>query len=166
MKFSMKDFSSKCDQIRRKLRIWSHLLKKSLMENLIFCAVGKTLLKNRNWTFPAVLFTWKNVSNKLLIYDCRKINSLFKHIAFFQRNFNSQEDEAPKSSKTINRSTLPWNKRYEIIVKIQHWFYTLRSGKDNNNVMKFWDNSKCKWDKGTAILEKIEFWFWIKEHRL
>ena len=29
MKFSIKDFISKCDQIRRK-RIWSHLLKKSL----------------------------------------------------------------------------------------------------------------------------------------
>ena len=36
MKFSIKDFLSKCDQIRRKLRIWSHLLKKSLMENLVF----------------------------------------------------------------------------------------------------------------------------------
>ena len=36
---SVKDFFSKCDQIRRKLRIWSHLLKKSLMENFIFCAV-------------------------------------------------------------------------------------------------------------------------------
>ena len=32
-------FFSKSDQIRRKLRIWSHLLKKSLMENFIFCAV-------------------------------------------------------------------------------------------------------------------------------
>ena len=39
MKFSSKDFFSKCDQIRRKLWIWSHLLKKSLMENFIFCAV-------------------------------------------------------------------------------------------------------------------------------
>ena len=39
MKFSIKDFFSKCDQIRRKLRIWSHLLKKSLKENFIFCAV-------------------------------------------------------------------------------------------------------------------------------
>ena len=38
-KFSIKGFFSKCDQIRRKLPIWSHLLKKSLMENLIFCAV-------------------------------------------------------------------------------------------------------------------------------
>ena len=39
LKFSIKDFISKCDQICRKLRIWSHLLKKSLMENFIFCAV-------------------------------------------------------------------------------------------------------------------------------
>ena len=39
MKFSVKDFFSKCEQIRSKLRNWSHLLKKSLMENFIFCAV-------------------------------------------------------------------------------------------------------------------------------
>ena len=39
MKFFIKDFFSKCDQIQRKLWIWSHLLKKSLMENLIFCAL-------------------------------------------------------------------------------------------------------------------------------
>ena len=41
MKFSMKAFFNKCDQIRRKLRIWLHLLKKSCMENFIFCAVSK-----------------------------------------------------------------------------------------------------------------------------
>ena len=39
MKFSIKYFFSKYDQIRRKLRIWSHLLRKSLMENFIFFAV-------------------------------------------------------------------------------------------------------------------------------
>ena len=39
MKFSIKDFFSKCDQIHSFLRIWSHLLKKSLIENSIFCAV-------------------------------------------------------------------------------------------------------------------------------
>ena len=36
MKFSIRDFFSKCDQIRRKLQIWSHSLKKSLLENLFF----------------------------------------------------------------------------------------------------------------------------------
>ena len=44
MKFSIKDFFGKCDQIRKKLRIWSHLLKKSLMKNFIFCAVRQTLM--------------------------------------------------------------------------------------------------------------------------
>ena len=39
LRFFIKNFFSKCDQIRRKLWIWSHLLKKSLMENFIFCAV-------------------------------------------------------------------------------------------------------------------------------
>ena len=39
IKFSIKDFFCKCDQIRRKHRIWSQLLKKSAMENFIFWAV-------------------------------------------------------------------------------------------------------------------------------
>ena len=46
MKFFIKHFFSKCDQIRRFLRMWSHLLK-SLMENFIFCAVLEVLL--RSW---------------------------------------------------------------------------------------------------------------------
>ena len=37
------DLFGKCDQIRWKLQIWSHLLEKSLIETLIFCAVTKTL---------------------------------------------------------------------------------------------------------------------------
>ena len=46
IKFSIKDFFSKCDQIRRKLQIWSHLLKKSLIENFDFCA--EKLNQNRS----------------------------------------------------------------------------------------------------------------------
>ena len=34
MKFSIKDILCKRDQIRRKVQIWSHLLKKSLMKSL------------------------------------------------------------------------------------------------------------------------------------
>ena len=39
MKFSIKEFVSKCNQICCFCRIRSHLLKKSLMENFIFSAV-------------------------------------------------------------------------------------------------------------------------------
>ena len=41
MKFSIIDFFSKCDQIRSFMQIWSHLLKKSLIENFIFYEVYK-----------------------------------------------------------------------------------------------------------------------------
>ena len=39
MKFSIQDFFSNCDQIRSKLRIWSHLLTKSLVlsKSLVHC---------------------------------------------------------------------------------------------------------------------------------
>ena len=43
MKFSIKDFFSKYDQIRD-IPIWSRLLRKSLMKKLILC-VAKTLNK-------------------------------------------------------------------------------------------------------------------------
>ena len=55
MKFSIKDLLSKCNQIRSFLRIWPHLLKKTLMENFIFCAV---------FLIPSVIlsFDLKNIS--------------------------------------------------------------------------------------------------------
>ena len=46
MKFFIKDLFSKCDQILRKIRIRSHLMKKSLIENFIFCAVKLIFLIN------------------------------------------------------------------------------------------------------------------------
>ena len=49
IKICIKDFFSKCDQIRRELRIWSHLLKKSSMENFIFCAVKGTVIYFKIW---------------------------------------------------------------------------------------------------------------------
>ena len=45
MKSFMKDFFSKCDHIRRKLLIWSHLLKKSLMKNFILW--GRNVFKKK-----------------------------------------------------------------------------------------------------------------------
>ena len=42
-KFFIKDFFSKCDQILSFLRIWSHLMKKSLMKNFIFWAVFRVM---------------------------------------------------------------------------------------------------------------------------
>ena len=54
MKFSIKEFFSKCDQIRSFLWIWSHLLKKSLMENFIFREMYslKNHRKSTDFMFP------------------------------------------------------------------------------------------------------------------
>ena len=64
MNFSIKYFFSTCDQIH-KLQIWSHLLKKSLMENFIFCAAICVL-------FYFVFHSYyKNEKRKtLIIYFC------------------------------------------------------------------------------------------------
>ena len=56
MKFFIKDFFSKCGQIRSFLWIWSYLLKKSLMENFIFlhsarCSKNEPRLKKFFFSF-------------------------------------------------------------------------------------------------------------------
>ena len=55
MKFSIKNLFSKCDHIRRKLRIWSHLLKKSLMENFFLWNV-------RHNCFPLIQSLWLEIA--------------------------------------------------------------------------------------------------------
>ena len=69
MKFSIKDFFSKCDRIRRKLRIWSHLLKKSLMENLVFCVVIRL-----NATIKLKHYIPRN-RQEFFAYDCKISNT-------------------------------------------------------------------------------------------
>ena len=62
----MKDFLSKCDQIRRNLRILSYLPKKSLMKNFIFCAVQ--LIQKTNHSLPMFPFIsmFSNILHLLL----------------------------------------------------------------------------------------------------
>ena len=72
VKFSIKDFFSKYDQIRRKLWIWLHLLKKSIMENFIFCAVyisiALKLAYNKNKLYKTLRLTIDPEINSILIF--------------------------------------------------------------------------------------------------
>ena len=68
MKFSIKDFFSKSDQICRKLRIWSHLLKKSFMENFVFCAVCGVQKLMSHWNCPFLARTGISFQNSLHIF--------------------------------------------------------------------------------------------------
>ena len=65
MKISVMDFFGKCEQIWRRLRVWSHSLKKSLMEIFIFCAVYVSWIVTLDWTWGSRtnwLKYWKNYS--------------------------------------------------------------------------------------------------------
>ena len=75
MKFSIKDFFSKFDQICSFLRIWSHLLNKSLMENFIFCAVFGEELVKPNFSF-FIYFNFRDIihSYKIETWDWRNGN--------------------------------------------------------------------------------------------
>ena len=72
MKFSLKGFFSKCDQICSFLRIWSLLLKKSLVKNFIFCAVLTVDLDNLS------------MLSKSFLHECF-------HVAFYRANVSIWE---------------------------------------------------------------------------
>ena len=60
--FSIKDFYSKCEQIRRKLRIWSNLLEKYLQETSFLCSEWVLVLSDINlWILWAVRKSQKMV---------------------------------------------------------------------------------------------------------
>ena len=81
MKFSIKDFFSEFDQIHIFLQICSRLLKKSVMENFIFCVAAESswvsFLENiRVWI---CVFEWKyattnsikNVHRNVILRSCK-----------------------------------------------------------------------------------------------
>ena len=55
MKFSIKDFYSKCGQTFIFMRIWPHLLKNSLVENVISCAVYRMNEFATNFSYDYLL---------------------------------------------------------------------------------------------------------------
>ena len=64
MKFPVKNFFGKCYQIRSFLRFWSHLLRKSLTENFIFCVVHclvKSLTINKNNYLIIISLRWTSI---------------------------------------------------------------------------------------------------------
>ena len=83
MKFPIKNFFSKFDQIRSKLWIWSHSLNKSLMENFVFCAV------NCNLTCSITKFRF-SLLKVLLITGTFKVFKFMEEVAVFS-SYSSYE---------------------------------------------------------------------------
>ena len=63
VKFASWCFFSKCDQIHSFLQISSHILKKFLMENFIFCG-----LHSQKWTGFRTGLWWNNIKEPPFVY--------------------------------------------------------------------------------------------------
>ena len=86
IKFSIKDFFSKCDQFQKKIRVWSHLLKKFLMENFIFCEASiliSVFNKQAVWSYEKVINGFMSLFNFYAdsFQECKLQDIL--HITFF-----------------------------------------------------------------------------------
>ena len=124
MKFSIKDFFSKCNQICRKLRIWSHLLKRSSMENFIFLSrVGDKIDRSFN-----------EVNIERTMHPHCQTSSLRSSLSF---NLRSNRWGNLRSNWRANlrlnlRSTFRSNLR--LILKLNRWLnrrLSLKSNKSN-----------------------------------
>ena len=109
MKFSIEDFFSKCDQIRRNLRVESHLLKKSLVENFIFCAVKGLILKlEQNGISGNVLKLLRQLAWRKLLWRRNDLDWKTCLISMFSKNFSPSEHLLA----ALSRNSLPltsWN---------------------------------------------------------
>ena len=92
MKFSSKE-SSKCDQSRRKLQIWSHLLKKSLMPKLLFLCSIFSQRKYGDFAgfsqFSKNLFTF---TNEILYRKLHFLYSLLVKLGVNVRKFRTKKN--------------------------------------------------------------------------
>ena len=123
MKFSNTGFFNKCDQIRRKLRTWSYLPKKSLRENFIFCAVLVLVFKDA-----------ESRSSRTIIHDFFEIfiSKFFKTENFFcHKYFNVRFSPVRTHQKTPPNSTKFTNRRYILFKQLQRW-------QKSENICKFY----------------------------
>ena len=116
-KVSFKGLFSKCDQIHRKLRIWSHLLKKYLMENLIFCVVVFDYFYQN-----LLIDVWKSPEYASRNFEKESISEAVSRkcavkMVFLKISHNSQENACvrvsfliifrPQTCNVIKKETLP-----------------------------------------------------------
>ena len=86
MKLFNTDFFNKWDQIHSFLRIWSHLLKKSIMGIFIFYAVSESDMISKKLQNSDLMYYNVNLMTdvfKIIIKYCRKIIAKYLQILLF-----------------------------------------------------------------------------------
>ena len=110
MKFSSKDIFSKCDQIGSFLRIWSHLLNKSLMENFIFCPLHYLLKGHSFSTFAkfSEKLTFQNIDVKISQTFVSRLLRLKGHFFTFWSKIQKRSFQIGYEKKIRNGASM-WN---------------------------------------------------------
>ena len=101
MKFSITYIFSKCDQIRRKLRIWSHVLKKSIMKNFNFLCSACSYMKilTLSWRRPL------SYRNQSLICSASQWTGLYMITTSVMKQLKSSANFKNVFYKNILKST-------------------------------------------------------------
>ena len=87
-KFFIKDCFSKCDPIRKKQRIWSHLLKKSLMESFIFAEWVVMIAQKISFFVTNFFSKYEHIHRKLQISSHLHSHlHSHSHLFFFNKKF-------------------------------------------------------------------------------
>ena len=141
MKFCIKNFINKCDQIRKKLRIWSHLLKKSLMKNFIFCAgIENHLIKDRSLGLRNSL---KREPFQIFLYLTllwRKSRTYYQFVQSWSLSFNVRFENKIQRQKRISENFVVFS-RFNISLSFskerKQWkFYSTLFNEIEN--LKYW----------------------------
>ena len=121
MKFSIKDLFSKCDQICGKLRIWSYLLKKTLMENFIFRAVLLTIVAR------LCLCEYKDqISFFYKILNKVPYTSVFQEVIVTWLHFDQRKSPLQNLHKVFEKTSLWWNDMVFVnlsSLRNKHWYW-------------------------------------------
>ena len=92
MKFSIKDFFCKCDQIPRKLQIWSHLMKNFWIKNFTFCAVDFVRilweLDQKFFNFVMKILYKNSISGDLKLLKAQNLDLMYNLGKFKCWDFN------------------------------------------------------------------------------
>ena len=121
MKFFIEDFFTKCEQIRRKMWIWSYLLQKSLMENFIFCAVIDFSFPKAVNLSHAFLHGFLIISNFVKFYLQKKPNQIpAGNYMFKVNNINTRTRCEICSKLTITTPGRHWRRSGVFIVNFEY----------------------------------------------
>ena len=138
MKFSVKDFCSRCEKIRSFLRIWSHLLKKSSMENFTFCTVISIYID--------VLFTSSPCMTFWIPKNSHILKSVFSDaFCVLIWIFSAQDESSVSGAVSVSMSVGNFSLKAHSQVWENFWALILFFSRYLKFFLTFWSCKKTTW---------------------